>query len=522
MGEPDSEPVALSIQGVLGMHGPWTDLATQDTLLPNGWLVDILYSTDELWSADSRWNQAASSGHRVALRVDYARGSTVPPNGGDGCIEGFDGQVGQGGSHRECYVEALGIIVGNNHAVHDWIIGNEPNLYLEGEGFPDQVIDAQHFAEVYVEAREAIRAVPGHEDDVVMLGGVSPGPVVPGLRHEDGVTYLLQMLEHLDPLATEGVAIHAYGGWPVLEDNGGQAAIDVFDHAWQSQLEAIDQAGFGCSTVLLSEFNASYHHGVPGSNGAHPDASAGAAFIDDAVGSVEAWNNAGGHPIAGMVWFTWMGGQWPQYKMDDWWAHASESTATASNNWALALQSRGDVPGVAPSPSCAQTELPCPCEPGFDNVCFYAPEYAGCRARLGVEQACNTGDDWARGWHLYNDANAEGFVCGAPPPSPSCSCAQGRYHNGEIIPTELTYCGFSVCGMDDNVYTCGEGDVWVQTGQTCGARECQCAHGRHQDGTLIDADNTECGFRVCGMSDTWWSCEPQGWVESPQTACSMD
>lgn len=102
-----------------------------------------------------------------------------------------------------------------------------------------------------------------------------------------------------------------------------------------------------------------------------------------------------------------------------------------------------------------------------------------------------------------------------------CACPNGRYHNGDPIPLDLTYCGMRVCGTDGNVYECWTSDQWEQTGLTCGAGACSCASGAHLDGTPIQTAHTECHIEVCGGGNSWFTCETSGWQAVAGSYCTM-
>lgn len=112
--------------------------------------------------------------------------------------------------------------------------------------------------------------------------------------------------------------------------------------------------------------------------------------------------------------------------------------------------------------------------------------------------------------------------CSAPnPASTDCSCASGKYHNGDDIPPGATYCGFRVCGMDGNVWECNTTNNWTPTGLTCGAGACSCPSGAHLDGTDILTQHTECHMQVCGGGNTWYTCESGGWDAVDGSYCTM-
>lgn len=51
----------------------------------------------------------------------------------------------------------------------------------------------------------------------------------------------------------------------------------------------------------------------------------------------------------------------------------------------------------------------------------------------------------------------------------SCRCQDGYGEEGNAIPPEITYCGYTVCGADANNYQCTPSG-WAATGTECGGR----------------------------------------------------
>ncbi len=140
--------------------------------------------------------------------------------------------------------------------------------------------------------------------------------------------------------------------------------------------------------------------------------------------------------------------------------------------------------------------------------------YACKNGALVVKEVCANG--------CYAAPSGSPDSCYQPNPADlDCSCPNGKYHNGDTIPTELTYCGMRVCGMDGNVWECRTSNAWEQTGLTCGAGNCSCANGSHLDGTKILTQHTECHFQVCGGGNTWYTCEPEGWSAVSGSYCTM-
>ena len=85
---------------------------------------------------------------------------------------------------------------------------NPPRLVRPGE-----IIQPGMYANCYRQCRTAIKAVPGHEKDQVIVGGVAPWnpqTTYPGNTNGDWVKYLEDILTILGPTNCDGIAIHAY------------------------------------------------------------------------------------------------------------------------------------------------------------------------------------------------------------------------------------------------------------------------------------------------------------------------
>ena len=120
---------------------------------------------------------------------------------------------------------------------HIWIIGNEPNHPIEWPGAdwdwnlaqpisPDSIgekITPERYAKAYLLAREAIKSVPGHEEDLVLTAAVAPWNALctyPGNPNGDWIAYFRDMLRHIGADNCDGITIHAYthGADPNLID----------------------------------------------------------------------------------------------------------------------------------------------------------------------------------------------------------------------------------------------------------------------------------------------------------------
>lgn len=116
--------------------------------------------------------------------------------------------------------------------------------------------------------------------------------------------------------------------------------------------------------------------------------------------------------------------------------------------------------------------------------------------------------------YLYNTQN------GSCSSGNACSCLNGINVDGFSVPVTDTDCGHRVCGIHTELYECGTNQNWNKVGNagSCGS-SCSCPNGRFKNGRIIPEHMTHCGFRVCGMNSKYWDCKPWGW-HNTQISCS--
>lgn len=194
-----------------GLHDPGGEsvMAGQNT---PGWIL----FTEEL-GADpndgragdySRW---ASQGFGILVRLNhgYEPNGTIP----------YSNRYGD-------FARRCANFVRNSQGCHIWIIGNEMNYPVERPGVvydrsqnPPRLVQAGEtitpglYANCYRQCRAAIKAVPGHENDQVIIGAVAPwNPQTPydGNPTGDWAKYQADLLSILGPANCDGVAVHAY------------------------------------------------------------------------------------------------------------------------------------------------------------------------------------------------------------------------------------------------------------------------------------------------------------------------
>ena len=86
---------------------------------------------------------------------------------------------------------------------------------------PGEIITPQRYVQCYRLCREAIHALPGHQDDQVLVGGVAPWnnlTAYEGNPSGDWVQYFRDILQLLGPQQCDGFTLHAYTHSPSPEE----------------------------------------------------------------------------------------------------------------------------------------------------------------------------------------------------------------------------------------------------------------------------------------------------------------
>jgi len=285
-----SQPVDQTPKSLFDLptHSVWDTevvLTNSDFWWSAGWFAP-LYQTLYPWNVS------------MITRVDYVWGQCVPsPTNPD--------YAGYPARFVSTAVNQL------YNWAHIWILGNEPNLIPEGNGWPDNKITPAGYAAIYRNVRNAVHSTanvgpPGQH--LVLIAGPSPGGVIEGVRWMDGNEWLGQVLDNLSPSEVDGFAIHAYG-WDAQD----------FRDGYRDQLRVIDQKGFGSKPIWITEFN----RYTTDDN----DEQYSAQFVRDVFSDVNTWNQTSGtHNIVGMTWFIYdsdnqAGGGWNGYAVEYWKTH---------------------------------------------------------------------------------------------------------------------------------------------------------------------------------------------------------
>jgi hypothetical protein len=289
-----------------GVH--WWDYAnpTVGNGPQGGWSVETVITNSDPWWRASYFvplYQQLGTTHNAAIvtRVDYNWGQTVPAPSSSTPLNWANRIVSE-------VIGPLGAYA------HRWVIGNEPNLVGEANGWPANRITPAAYAEIYHTVRQVIKS--SRPQDEVLFAPVSPGGVIANVRWKDGNAWLAEAIDAALALpggAIDGFALHAYGN-PFV---GAAQAVAEFHNAYTSQLAVIDDRSLTNVPVYITEWNRATS--TTGDLAANEQVSAD--FLRLSLVDVDAWNRTpGNHNIRGMAWFVYNQdyGGWQEYSLE-WW-----------------------------------------------------------------------------------------------------------------------------------------------------------------------------------------------------------
>ncbi len=270
-----------------------------------GWSTETVLTHSAPWWGASFFQplyQSIYSNHGASIitRIDYDWGQTIPaPTNSD----------------RAAWANSvLGVVNTLGGQANVWIIGNEPNIIGEGNGWTNSQITPQGYADVYHEIRNAIKAV--RPNDEVLVAPPSPGGVIPGVRWMDGSIWLSQTIEAIQAIPggeIDGFGLHAYGN-PFVSAN---VAVAEFHNSYVAQLSVIDAHGEQDAPVYITEWN----RRTSTSGNLASNETVTSDFIRGSLADVHSWNQTpGNHNIVSMSWFVHNQdyGGWNEYSLEYW------------------------------------------------------------------------------------------------------------------------------------------------------------------------------------------------------------
>jgi hypothetical protein len=222
--------------------------------------------------------------------------------------------------------------VAHSAGANIWIVGYEMNSERYWPRAPGsalgQGITPRQYAECYQLVRQAIRAVPGHEHDQVLIGPIAPwngqlaydadpagkypANKVPGGPNQypfegffgDWILYLRDMLQAIGPGQLDGLAIHAstHGYEPelIFSDAKMDPPFENYHYhfrTYQDQMNIIPPE-FRDLPVYLTEAHGGNAEGI-----IWPDVNSG--WIKNVYQEINTWNQAGHQPIRAVLLYRW-------------------------------------------------------------------------------------------------------------------------------------------------------------------------------------------------------------------------
>ena len=195
--------------------------------------------------------------------------------------------------------------VAASHHCHLWVIGNEMNH--EQERPEGESIYPEEYACCYRLCRYAIRNVPGHEDDEVLVGAVAPWNVQTAYTGNPSgywLAYQHDILESLGPDNCDGITIHAYthGTHPDL----------IYSDAKMGKPFEDDHYNFKVYRDLMRAIPHDMRHlpvYLTEADQDEPWADVNSGWVKNAYGEIDHWNHQpGNQKILCMLLYRWQRG----------------------------------------------------------------------------------------------------------------------------------------------------------------------------------------------------------------------
>jgi N-acetyl-anhydromuramyl-L-alanine amidase AmpD/predicted nucleic acid-binding Zn-ribbon protein len=245
--------------------------------------------------------------------------------------------------------------VRNSDGAHIWIIGNEPNYAIEWPGArwdwntvqpvsPDKVgepITPQRYAKCFIPVRKAIKALPGHNDDLVLPAAVAPWNAMtryPGNEKGDWVRYFVDMLRAIGADNLDGITLHTYTHgqsedqiWAEdKQDAEGYRHLRKTFRTYRDFIDALP-ANMRRLPLYLTEINP------------HPTwEDRNTKWVQRAYGEIDYWNKNNPQKIRCVILFRWT-------RADQRWGFEGKNGVIDDFRQALDFRYRWEV-GAAPEP----------------------------------------------------------------------------------------------------------------------------------------------------------------------------
>jgi hypothetical protein len=288
---------------------------------PKGWvLVTEAIGTEAYERGGGDYQTISDQGLGVIVRLNQSYG----PNG----------TIPRDARYPE-FAKRCANFVQDSHGAHIWVIGNEMNFEREQprneDGTQAEAITPRRYATCYKMVRERIKSVPGHEDDLVVVGAIGPWNAqtpydadpegqypankIPGAPNEypyfgyfgDYIKYWHDILVAIGPENCDAMAIHAYshGYRPemVFDETKMGPPFDKYHYnffTYKDQMNVIPE-NMRHLPVYLTEMNGDREGGPHGP--AWPFGNNG--WVKNAYQEINRWNKSGNQQIRCAILFRW-------------------------------------------------------------------------------------------------------------------------------------------------------------------------------------------------------------------------
>ncbi len=294
---------------IFGIHDPGGEDLMIEAKRP-GWVL----FTEKVSHQPHKYDEMVKEGLRVIVRLnhDYPPGGTIP----------FATHYDEFARHCASFVKA-------SKGCHIWVIGNEMNHASERPGVdysfvtnsivgsPGEEITPERYAECFQKCRRAIRQLPNHRHDQVVIGAVAPwnaqtsaSPAYQKNPEGDWVDYFEEILLRLKGQC-DGIAIHTYTHGNDREViTSTEKMKDKFTnryynfYAYRDFMNAIPQE-MRDLPVYITETNP--HPGWP--DGYNPS-----GWVQAAYEEINRWNqDPRNQPIQALILYRWTAADQPRW-----------------------------------------------------------------------------------------------------------------------------------------------------------------------------------------------------------------
>lgn len=310
-----------------GLHDPGGEhlMAAADR---KGWILftEAVGTDPSLHQGNPNYQALSDGGFGIIVRLNngYYNAGTLPHS-----------------SQYENFARCCANFVANSPGGHIWVIGNETNMAAERPGVeisgwrgsetdsardfrdqlsvfsassrgsgdivnPGETITPELYVRCYTLCRKAIRAVPGHGNDLILTGAVAPWNINSG----DWIDYFRRIHEILGPSRCDGISLHTYthgvGANLVLSDEKMQSHPDRHYHfrAYQDFMQAVPN-NMRHLPVYITEMDQDDAWSTERDQN----------WVQRAYGELDHWNQQPGHQqIRAAVLY-----RWPRLGDHKWW-----------------------------------------------------------------------------------------------------------------------------------------------------------------------------------------------------------